>query len=136
MNETDATLYVSSLDGEYLTSVPISIRRTAQISLEQVLLQGLIDFEAINGLEPPLPDGTQIQMLNMRDGICYVDLSNQFLNCAGNASEEGMAVRAVAATLCSLDNVEGVKLSVNGKSDGYRYYSLENIYVPDDSWFY
>ena len=136
MNETDATLYVSSMNGTYLTAVPVSVRRTAQITLEQVLLQRLIGFEAINGLEPPLPDGTQAQMLELRDGICYVDFSSQFLDCAGSMASEALAVRAVAATLCSLDDVEGVKLSVNGKSDGFRYHSLEKVYTPEDYWFH
>ena len=136
MNETDATLYVSSLNGAYLTAVPVSVRRTAQTSLEQELLQRLISFEAINGLEPPLPNGTQIQAMELRDGICYVDLSNQLLESAGNVSREALAVRAVAATLCSLDDINGVKLSVNGKSDGFRYHSLEKVYTPEDYWFH
>ena len=135
MQETDATLYVSGLNGTHLSAVPICIRRTAQATLEEVLLQKLLDFTAINGLEPPLPADTMIQSISTHSEICHVDLSGQFLNCAGDPEAEAMAIRSITATLCSLDDVSAVKLSVNGKSDGFRYHTLEKAYAPEDSWF-
>ena len=135
MQETDATLYVSGMNGKHLSAVPICIRRTAQATLEEVLLQELLDFTAINGLEPPLPEDTMIQSISTHSEICHVDLSSQFLDCAGDPDAETMAIRSITATLCSLDGVSAVKLSVNGKSNGFRYYSLEKAYAPEDSWF-
>ena len=135
LNEVDATLYVSGSEGRHLAAVPVCIRKTSQNSLPEALMQELISFQDLNGLENPLPAGTAVQYVEQKNGICHVDFSRAFLSCAGNREAENMAVRAVTATLASLDGISYVKFSVAGSHEGFSYASLNRLYTPDDSWF-
>ncbi len=134
-NETDATIYVRGCDGVRLAAVPVCIRETAQQSLPEALLAALTGFRGVNGLENPVPEGTWVQQVEQESGVCRVDMSAQFLDCAGDETRELMAIRAVTATLASLDEVTFVKISVNGQHTGFQYYSLDHLYRPSASWF-
>lgn len=136
LNETDATLYVRGLSPNQVAAVPVCIRKNSQASIQALLLEQLLAFEDINGLRRTLPVGTVIQKVQMLDGVCYVDFSARFLECAGNRTEERMAIYSVVASLTSLDDVNYVRISVNGRYDGFQYFDLNMLYRPDPSWFY
>ncbi len=132
LNEVDATMYVRGCSASVLAPVPTAIRTTDQLSAEETLLQQLTGFSAINGLTNPLPSGTVLLSAETRAGICRVDFSWALMSCAGNAAEERMAVQAITETLASLDGIRGVRITVNGSSDGFRYYPLDRLYTVDD----
>ncbi len=134
LDEVDATLYVRGCQNTRLAPVPVSVRQLAQVPIQESLMEQLTAFTEINGLTNPLPEGTALQWAQMYGNVCRVDLSQQLLACAGSAVEEQLAIQAVAATLLSLDGVDGVQISVNGRSDGFRYYTLNRIYTADDLW--
>ena len=133
LRETDATFYVCGSNMQ-LAPVPVCIRATNQMSLQEALLNELLSFEPINGMESPIPEGTQLLNVQMQNNICHVDLSEQLLECAGDADREQLALRAITMTLTSLDNVAYVKLSVNGSSSGFTHFPLDRIYTPGTVW--
>lgn len=134
LNEFDATLYVRCGDDEQLAAVPVSVRRTASNTQVENLLQTLLDYSGINGLSNPIPKGTVILGVEQREGMCSVDLSSNFLQCAGKEADELRATRAIAATLCTLDGVESVRISVEGKFMGLQYCDLSQLLIPSERW--
>lgn len=132
LNETDATLYVRCWDENRLAPVPVSIRENSQTSLPERLLQRLFAFRPVNDLLPPLPENIAVQNLTLADGVCRVDFSREFLSVAGDAAAELRAVRSVAWTLTSLDEVETVFITVNGHSDGFSYCPLDQGFTAGE----
>ena len=132
LNETDATLYVHGCGDGQLAPVPISIRENMDLPVQETLLQELIRFQEINGLTNPLPQGTTFRWANLRGGTCWVDFSRAYLAAAGNYYQEQLAVQSVVATLLSLDQVDAVRISVDGSNEGFRYFSLSHTYTSDD----
>lgn len=132
LNETDATIYVHGCGDNQLAPVPVSIRETTEASLQETLLQELTAFREINGLTNPLPQGTVLHWANLRGSTCWVDFSQGFLAAAGNYNQEQMAVYSVVATLLSLDQVDAVRISVDGRAAGFHYFPLNRIYTAED----
>lgn len=132
LNETDATLYVRGGSDILLSPVPVSVRQVAQIPIEQTLLEKLTAFSARNGLKNPLPAGTVLQWVDVRENFCHADFSSTLLQYAGDAASERLAIRAIVKTLLSLDPVQRVQITVNGASDGFSFYSMDCIYTADN----
>lgn len=132
LNETDATLYVRCWDGSRLAPVPVIIRENSQTSLPERLLQRLCAFRPVNDLSPPLPENVAVQSVTLTEGVCRVDFSEEFLSAAGDAAAERRAVRSVAWTLASLDEVETVFITVNGSSEGFPNCPLDRGYTAED----
>jgi germination protein M len=66
------------------------------------------------GLKPPLPEGTRVVGLNIRDGLAKIDFSSGFLNCNDVTAEEN-AISAVVYTLTEFPAVEQVSIMIEGK---------------------
>ena len=132
LNETDATMYVHGCGDTRLAPVPVSIRASSENSLQETLMWALLEFQEINGLTNPLPQNTALRWANLRIGTCWVDFSRSFLDAAGNYDQEQLAVRSVVSTLLSLDQVEAVRISVEGSSEGFLYFPLDQTYTADD----
>lgn len=132
LNETDATLYVRCWEPSRLVPVPVSVRESSQETLPELLLRQLIAFEPVNDLASPLPAETAVQALTVEDGVCRVDFSRALLACAGDEEAERLAVESVVRTLTGLDEIESVRLSVDGASGGFQYVPLDCEYPLDD----
>lgn len=75
-----------------------------------------------------LPSDLKLLSISVSDGICYVNLSSSFLTEMVNVTSE-IPVYSIVNSLCSLSNVSGVKIMINGDSaKSYREsISLENV---------
>ncbi|MBB6213964.1 germination protein M [Anaerosolibacter carboniphilus] len=71
------------------------------------------DMESI-GLLPVIPANTQIHGMNIENGLCKVDFSNDFLNYASKEEEESL-IRAVVYTLTEFVTIDRVQLMIDGK---------------------
>jgi len=70
-------------------------------------------FMGQSGLKLPLPEGTTVRGLTIRDGLATVDLSEQFLQY--NVAKEKLVVDSLVLTLTEFDNIERVQLHVGGR---------------------
>ena len=61
-----------------------------------------------------IPTDTTINSCKEEDGICTVDLSKEFLNIKGTATQK-MALYSVVNTLCNMDKVNSVQFLIDGK---------------------
>jgi germination protein M len=75
------------------------------------------------GAYPTVNPLTNIVSVNVKDGVCYVDLSEDFLNQPYNVNSE-VTIYSITNSLVELSNVNKVQISVNGETNiSYR----ENI---------
>ncbi len=85
------------------------------------------DIEDV-GLAPILPANTEILGMSIKDGLCKVDFTADFLNY-GNKQEESAMVKSIVYTLTEFPTVDNVQIMIEGKSLRELTYGL-NVSTP------
>ena len=111
VNEFDASLYLCNGANEYLVCVPTKLRQSVGMSPAELVVQELISYQKINGFSSPVPKDTSIRSISVEDGVCRLDLSEAFLQ---NPAQVPLALRSIIASLCALEEVEQVFVTVEG----------------------
>jgi germination protein M len=95
----------------------------SNIPLEKLVVEQLIEGPTAQGAYPTVNPLTNIVSVNVKDGVCYVDLSEDFLSQPYNVNSE-VTIYSITNSLVELSNVNKVQISVNGETNiSYR----ENI---------
>ncbi|WP_181349755.1 GerMN domain-containing protein [Thalassobacillus sp. CUG 92003] len=91
----------------------ISSKEVATQSLEYLVKGGPVTELLPEGFQAVLPQGTEIKGLNLKeDGTLVVDVSKEFADY--RAEEEADILQAMTFTLTQFDNVDKIKLWING----------------------
>lgn len=103
---------------------------TGEEEVSALLTALLAGPEPGSGLLSPIPEGTELQEWELREGILYLDLSRQYNTLAG--LELTLADYCITLTAAQLEGVEGVCITVNGSAVRYRE---RQILYADDAVF-
>lgn len=113
------SIYFANEEGTALLESHRQVGYNGNISMEQLvveqLIQGPIEEEMEAGMYATMPEGTSLLRVNTRDGICYVDLNEKFLEKPEGLSEE-VVLYALVNSLVELSNVNRVQLRINGET--------------------
>ncbi len=113
------SLYFANEKGKGLKEVDVNVRYDGTISLEQLIIQRLIDGpKAIKNIEDEkvkatIPKGTVVQKTAIREGVCYVYFNKEFLNKLPNISDE-VTVYSVVNSLCEMSSINKVQFMIDG----------------------
>lgn len=132
-NEIDATLFLKTWSEEYLAAVPIKVSIKKDMSAQRLVLEALIGFEEAAGYTNPIPKGTKLISIENIGGECHIDLSREFI---GSPEQGRLSVNAVAATMCSLDTVDAVYITVEGKETDYGDYPMKGRITYSDKMIF
>ncbi len=133
---TDITLYFADAND------PTKLRKKEETvtytnkTLEKVVMEKLIEGPAEgDGMIATVPSGTKIITSSIYDGVCYINLTDAFINNQNNEITEQVVLYSIVDSLCSLEDVSKVQITVNGETTGMvRYnYKLAKLYKADDS---
>lgn len=132
VNEFDATLYVSNGSDLYLASVPTRLRQGAGFSQAELVVDALIHYDNPNGFYSSIPKDTAIRSVSIREGVCYIDLSREFL-----AQQEHLylSVHSLVASVCSLEGIEQAQVTVEGTVPQGNYGDLFEPLSPGSDWY-
>ncbi|MGM9606235.1 MAG: GerMN domain-containing protein [Oscillospiraceae bacterium] len=112
-----AALYFPSRTGGTLTAEYRQVSRTNGGSPVEIVMAELLRGPTDSLGSLPLPAGTQVRSLSVRDGVCFVDLSAEFLVDAPQEGEQaGLTLYALVDTLCALSGVSQVQLLIEGEN--------------------
>ncbi|NDL67814.1 GerMN domain-containing protein [Anaerotalea alkaliphila] len=76
----------------------------------------------------PIPEGTQLLGLTVVDGLCTLDLSQEFIdNHGGGSAGELMTLYSIVNTLTEFPHIQSVQFLVEGRSDA----TLGNILLDE-----
>ena len=121
--EVTLTLYFANATGDGLIKVNRTMRYNTNISLEKLVveqvLHGPIDKKGKDNdtlLLATLNPETKIISVNIKDGICYVNLNNGFLTLPPNIKAE-TAIYSLVNSLTELLGVSKVQLAVDGETE-------------------
>lgn len=114
-------LYFATEDGTGLVEESRrNVVYSSNISLEKLVVEKLIEGPVSEGAYPVVNPTTKIVSVTTKDGICYVNLSEDFLSQPYNTSAD-VTVYSITNSLVELSNVNKVQITVNGNTDiSYR----------------
>ncbi len=136
INEFDATLYFGSWSTEFLAAAPTRIIRDDTRSQGEQIVRALLEAEPVNGLVNLMPEGTNLLSVDTIEGVCYIDLSKEFANIPGGFAAERLAVNALVASVCSIESISSVVLTIEGGSVTLPNFDLSETLRPLPSWFF
>lgn len=121
--ETTLTLYFANADGNQLIKVNRTLRYNTNISLEKLVVEQLVsgpvdkkNKENTTSIFPTLNSETKIIGVNIKDGICYVNLNNAFLTLTNNVTADTV-IYSLVNSLTELPGVLKVQLAVDGATE-------------------
>lgn len=121
--ETTLTLYFASESGNQLIKVNRTLRYNTNISLEKLVVEQLVygpvdkkNKENTTSIFATLNPEIKIISVNIKDGICYVNLNNAFLTLTGNVTAD-TAIYSLVNSLTELPGVLKVQLAVDGETE-------------------
>lgn len=92
------------------------------------LIKLLLEGPKSEGLEKVIPDGTKINKIELKDGTIYLDLSKEFVeNHKGGAEAESRTIYSIVNTLTGLNEVEAVKIVIDGNNESCFKDNLMNF---------
>lgn len=109
------TLYFASENGKYLVKAIRSVEYNSNISLERLVVEKLIGGPIGEGLYPCINPNTKIVNVSVKDRICYVNLSEEFLTQTQSVLPE-VTIYSIANSLIELSTVNKVQISINGET--------------------
>lgn len=115
------SLYFANKKGNGLKEVRVNVKYDGTVSLEQLIIQRLIDGPStIEGLkegsvQATIPKGTVIQKTSVRDNVCYVYFNSEFLVRQSNITDE-VAIYSVVNSLCEMSTISKVQFMIDGSA--------------------
>ena len=105
-------LYFSNEDGTDLVKEERIIEINANKAREWTILEQLISGPIESDKKPTLSSDLVIRDVTTADGICYVNLSQEFVTKNNNGY---MAIYSMVNSLCTLSHIDKVQFLVEGK---------------------
>lgn len=81
----------------------------------ETLINLLIEQPRNEKLQSAIPNGTKVLGAELKGDVVYLDLSNEFIE--NNNVEEKTIINAIVNTLTELNEVNGVKILINGQEN-------------------
>lgn len=108
-------IYFSNEAGDALVESSLKITYDGTISTEQLILNQLIAGPVEEGLRTAMPEGTAVNKVSVKDGVCYVDFNEKFMEKRSDISEE-VTIYSVVNSLAELTNIYKVQFTINGET--------------------
>lgn len=127
--KVDLRLYFANESGDYLVEENRrNVVYNSNISLEKLVVEKLVEGPGEGGY-PTINPNTKVLSVTVKDGICYVNLSGEFLNQTYNVTTD-VTIYSITNSLVELSNVNKVQISVDGETNvSYREkLSLNNVF--------
>ena len=119
----------------YLCPEKITVNTRESEFLESIV-QTLIKGPVSDKLNPSIMGEVDVLSVTLKEGICTVDLSDEFVaNNTGGSTKESMAIYSIVNTLCGLDGIDKVKINIEGNKnpDFGGHFDLSEPLAPNFS---
>lgn len=122
-------LYFANKAGDKLKKQSCVLEYNANMAVEKVVVEQLINGPTEEGYYATIPKDTKIISVTMKDGVCYVNLDNGF-TAQGYDVLGTVTIYSIVNSLTELPDVTSVQILVNGEtSSSYKdNISLETIF--------
>lgn len=112
--ETKVKLYFANKKGDALVEYVTDIRYTGTGSLEELVLAELMKGPSQIGMYPTIPQGVELIQVEMKEGVCYVNFNNKFMEKLPELNDK-IAIYSIVNTLVELPYIKKVQFLINGE---------------------
>jgi germination protein M len=112
----ELTLYFAAENGKHLRKAVRSVEYNSNIPLEKVVIENLIGGPIGEGVYPTINPHTKIISVTVKDKICYVNLSEEFLNQQYFILPE-LTIYSLVNSLIELNGVNKVQIAIDGETN-------------------
>lgn len=107
------TLFFASEDGKSLVEKVETVTYNSNISTDRLIVDNIVlGPQSTDAFASVNPD-TRVNSVTTQDGVCYVNLSADFLNKTTNVSDEVM-IYSIVNSLTELTNINKVQILIDG----------------------
>lgn len=110
----EVVLYFADDTGEQLMRQYVIVDLSQDISIEEIVLNCLIAGPGGTGAYPCIPSKTKVLKAATKDGVCYIDLSKEFLDSVEGVKDV-VKIYAIVNSLVELPTVSKVSFTVEGE---------------------
>lgn len=115
-DETTVKLYFSDNEAMYLGSELRRVETQQKESTEKIIMQELLKGPQSKELVRTIPAEAKLLSVETKDGVCFVNLSNEFITKHGGGSAgEQMTIFSIVNSLTELSHIEKVQFLIEGK---------------------
>jgi len=136
INPERVTLYFPDPYAEYV----VPEYRTAALakdyeSLELFIFRQLQEGPEEQGKVPVIPEGTKLLSVEVKDGICYLNLSREFVeNNPGGSAYETVLINSIVNSYTELPHIEKVQFLIEGeKREVYSHMVFDEPFERNES---
>ena len=126
--EVTLVLYFADADAKMLRTKKIDTYYDYSVSYEQFvinhLIAGVTEKDVENGYKSTLPKGTVLDLVYTKDGVCYVDFDQSFMDTVRPVSTE-LLLYSIINSLTESSYVTKVQFSVEGESNIELYNEVD-----------
>ncbi len=113
--KVELKLFFANETGDKLVPVYRSVVYNSNISMERLAVEQIISGPNTDVCYPTISKDSKINSVNVKDGVCYIDLDSAFLSEPYNVTAE-VALYSLVNTVAEFSDVNKVAFSVNGES--------------------
>lgn len=116
-------LYFKSSDGTRLGTEIREVEVNPNQPIERYIIEQLIAGPENSSLKSVIPAETKIRDISTADGVCYVDLSSEFVTKQSGSEKDALAaVYSIVNSLAEIESISKVQFLVEGeKYDKYGH---------------
>lgn len=113
-------LFFANKKGDALKEVRVNVVYDGTIPMEQLIIERLISGpSSISNVDtdkifPTLPANTKLLKTSVKDGICYVDFNEAFLEKIPDITDE-VAIYSIVNSLVEMSTINKVQFTINGE---------------------
>lgn len=131
-------LYFPEENNYYLRTEYRVLTVDQDVSLAEYVVEELINSTQAEGLQPSVPEGTRLLSVELKNGVCIVNFSKEFVeNRPSTAAGQRLTIYSIVNSLDELDNIDAVLFRVEGKSEGgYEYININDTFTAFEDIVY
>lgn len=110
------TLYFANEQGDSLVKEIQNVHYSSNMPIEKVVVEQLIAGPTTEEGRQAISPDTKILSISHKDGVCYVDFDDKFMEGVNGVTEEA-AVYSVVNSLSEVPNINKIQISINGETE-------------------
>jgi germination protein M len=123
-------VYFANEKGKELVSSNLKITSyDGNIPIEKLIVETLLNGPIEDNMIKTIPEGTVLNKISVKDGICYVDFNDNFLNKIKGVKDE-VIIYSVVNSLVELSTINKVQFMIDGEPK--KFYRED---IPFDGLF-
>lgn len=111
-------LYFANETGEMLKEYHKVVEISNNSSLARIVVESLIEGPKQEGYMATISKETAIRNISVKDGICYIDFSDEFYN-TDNPLKNDVIIYSIVNSVCELPTVSKVQFLKNGEKQPF-----------------